>query len=112
MKKLWRAIHSLRVIRSWRAIRSWLALRICLGLCAAAGWWGLLYPELALTPDTVAVSEEDEEGALDALPWKWSFGNSLYLDLLHAAPEQITFRSRLLAGISSFWEAFHGRDRK
>ena len=28
-------------------------LRVAAGLCAALGWWGLLYPELALTPDTV-----------------------------------------------------------
>lgn len=28
-------------------------IRIVTALCAALGWWGLLYPELTLTPDTV-----------------------------------------------------------
>ena len=39
--------------------KKWLGIRVAAGLCAALGWWGLLYPELALTPDTVKVSAQD-----------------------------------------------------
>ncbi len=88
----------------------WFGFRIIIGLCAALGWWGLLYPELTLTPDTVKISVENEEGELSALPLKWSFENNLYLDLLNAESGQISFRSRLLTDISSFWEAFHDSD--
>ena len=35
--------------------KKWTKFRIIAGMCAALGWWGLLYPELALTPDTVKV---------------------------------------------------------
>ena len=62
--------------------KKWLGIRVAAGLCAALGWWGLLYPELALTPDTVKVSVEDEEGTLTELPREWSFDSALYLDLL------------------------------
>ena len=37
-----------------------LGIRITIGLCAALGWWGLLYPELVLTPDTVRVVQDKE----------------------------------------------------
>ncbi len=30
--------------------KKWTKFRIIAGMCAALGWWGLLYPELALTP--------------------------------------------------------------
>ncbi len=85
-------------------------LRVAAGLCAALGWWGLLYPELALTPDTVTAGMEQENGEICSQPLKWSFDCSLFLELLNADPEQITFRSRLFTDISSFWEAFHDRD--
>lgn len=87
-----------------------LKVRIIIGLCAALGWWGLLYPELVLTPDTVKVVAEDEEGELRALPAEWSFGSGLYLDLLKAGRDKITPRSKLFTDISLLWEAFHDRD--
>ena len=90
--------------------KKWLEIRVAIGLCAALGWWGLLYPELALTPDTVRVSAEDSAGEPSDQSPQWSFDSSLYLDLLNADRENITFRSRLLTDISSFWEALHDRD--
>lgn len=88
-----------------------LGLRITAALCAALGWWGLLYPELTLTPDTVKISAEQENEEIDSQPLKWSFDSSLLLDLLNADPDQISFRSRLLTDISSFWEALHDRNK-
>lgn len=91
--------------------KKWLGMRILVGLCAALGWWGLLYPELVLTPDTVKVSVQDEDGNLVPLEQEWSGEGSLYRELLNADGGQIALRSRLLKDISSFWEAFHDRDR-
>lgn len=84
----------------------WLKLRAVITMCAALGWWGLLYPELVLTPDTVKIYEKDEAGTLTLLPSEWCTNRDLYQKLLTAEPEQITFRSKLLTDLSTFWEAF------
>lgn len=84
--------------------------RVIVSLCALLGWWGFLYPELVLTPDTVTVKAEDENGSLSALPDEWNLDSSLYPDLLNAGRDRITFRSRLLTNLNLFWEAFHGRE--
>ena len=90
----------------------WLGIRIGVTICAAAGWWGLLYPQLSLTPDTVCVRfghgdvHEETSG-------EWEFDSSLYRELLCAGPGKITFRSRFLTDLSSLWEAiYHGDDPK
>lgn len=82
-------------------------LRIVISMCAALGWWGMLYPELTLTPDTIKISVEDESGSLKALPPEWDSSGSLYLELLRAGEEKITFRSKLLTSLSSLWEILH-----
>lgn len=85
--------------------KKWLGIRVAIGLCAALGWWGLLYPELALTPDTVKVSGPDEAGEPSAPAW--NFDSSLYLDLLNADRDNITFRSRLLTEIKELFKSFN-----
>lgn len=76
-----------------------LRIHIAAVLCAVLGWWGLLYPELTLTPDTVRViSREGEETQLPE--------GELYLELLKAERGSICYRSRLLTELSAFWEAF------
>lgn len=85
-----------------------LSIRIIIGLCAALGWWGLLYPELVLTPDTVKIVAED--GEEEPAPLEWSFDSRLYQELLKAGRDRLVPRSRLLTDISSFWEAFHDKD--
>ena len=87
--------------------QKWLEIRVAIGLCAALGWWGLLYPELALTPDTVRVSAEDSAGEPSDQSPQWSFDSSLYLDLLNADRENITFRSRLLTEIKELFQSFN-----
>lgn len=90
--------------------KKWLGIRVAAGLCAALGWWGLLYPELALTPDTVKVSTQDNDGTAAAREQEWSFDSTLYLELLNADRDQITIRSRLLTelkGLSELFKGFH-----
>ena len=82
-----------------------MSIRITATLCAALGWWGLLYPELTLTPDTVRIICE-EDGKESFIDREWSFDDSLYLELLGTDRDNIRFRSRLLTELSAFWEAF------
>ena len=88
--------------------KKWSGFRIIVSMCAALGWWGLLYPELALTPDTVKITVENDESNLDALPLEWDYPSKLYLNLLDADEGQIIFRSKLLTNLSIFWETLHG----
>lgn len=73
-------------------------IRIIAATCAALGWWGLLFPGLTLTPDTVRVISEDED--------KEVYPENLYLELLETDRDNIRFRSRLLTELNAFWEAF------
>lgn len=84
--------------------RKWLGIRVAAGLCAALGWWGLLYPELALTPDTVKVSAEDEADGSTVSNQEWSFDSTLYFDLLDTDWDQITIRSRLLTELKGLFQ--------
>ena len=83
-----------------------LGIRITTGICAVLGWWGLLYPQLALTPDTVAIISETEDGSFEEQSLKWDFEGSLYFNLLNAGPDKITFRFKILKDLNSFLEAF------
>ena len=87
-------------------MKKWLGIRITTGICAALGWWGLLYPQLALTPDTVSVISETEDGGFEEQSIKWDFDGSLYLDLLNAGPDKITFRFKFFKDLNSLMEAF------
>lgn len=80
-------------------------IRIAAFLCAALGWWGLLYPELTLTPGTVrTVTEETADGESETVE-EWSYDDDLYLRLLNAGGKNIRFRSKLLTELKAFWEA-------
>lgn len=87
-----------------------IGFQIIISMCAMLGWWGFLYPELVLTPDTLDIKAVDENGGLSALPDDWEPDGSLYLDIVSAGRDKITFRSRLLTNLTLFWEAFHGRE--
>lgn len=81
-------------------------IRILTAMCAALGWWGLFFPGLTLTPDTVRVICEDESGEAVALKEPDALDGGLYLELLGTDRDNIRFRSRLLTGLNAFWEAF------
>lgn len=85
-------------------------IRIAALLCAALGWWGLLYPELTLTPDTVRIVSEETGDGKPATEEAWSYDEELYLQLLNAGGKNIRFRSRLLTELKAFWEA-HSWDK-
>ncbi len=76
-------------------------LRVILSLCALLGWWGMLFPELTLTPDTIRVT--DKTGAV--VETDMLSGNRLYQELLQADPDDITYSFKFIETISSFWEA-------
>lgn len=83
-----------------------IGIRIIAAFCAALGWWGLLYPELTLTPDTVRIICEAEDGSETLSDREWELTDSLYLELLGAERTSIRFRSRLLTELNALWEAF------
>lgn len=85
--------------------KNWLKFRAVLTMCAALGWWGLLYPELTLTPETVVVYELDSKGELTPITYDSLSGRTLYWELLSAENGSITYRSKLLENLSLFWEA-------
>lgn len=80
------------------------ALKAAAFICAVFGWWGFLYPELTLTPDTYRVvsgetAGDEEEGI------RPDWDEDIYRELLKAEKGQIRLKSRLfeqLQGISLF----------
>lgn len=83
-----------------------LGIRIITAMCAALGWWGLLYPELTLTPETVRIIIEDASGQEISLDRNKGLDDSFYLELLEADSGSIRFRSRILTELNAIWEAF------
>lgn len=85
-------------------------IRILAALCSALGWWGFLYPELTLTPDTVKIVYLDESG--DELnTTECTYDSRLYFKILGAEKDRITYRSKLLDDWNAFWEAIHDTEQ-
>jgi len=64
-----------------------IGIRVVCGICAAFCWWGLLYPELTMTPDTYKIyQEEDLEDS----------EKDIYRIFWETDREQIRFKSRFL----------------
>ena len=91
--------------------KKWLGIRMLVGLCAALGWWGLIYPELTMTPDTVVLRLSDDGGIMREQSLEWDFDSSLYRDLLNAGPQKITYRSRFITDFNWLLEAFYNGDK-
>ena len=65
------------------------------------GWWGVIYPELAMLPSTYEIvceeqAEETKTVQKDAEVVEWNSDSQIYWKILEADPEQIHFKSRLL----------------
>jgi len=71
-----------------------IGIRVLCSICAAFCWWGLLYPELTMTPDTYEVYGEKNCYVTDRE--KWDFEKDIYRIFLETDREQIRFKSRLL----------------
>lgn len=83
-------------------------IRIILCICAAFGWWGLLYPELALTSDTYRVVDEDGAVCESGAEGEWSPDGSIYWRLLGTDSSQVRFRSKLLDSLNALAEHRRG----
>ena len=74
-------------------------------ICAALGWWGVLYPELTLMPGTYAIAGEETAGGKAVQKSKevvkWKFNSDIYEKLLEAEAGQIQFKSKLLLMLRS-----------
>lgn len=79
-------------------------IRILICFCAAVGWIGILYPELALTPDTYKIIlEENAENNLKNYAYEDNYHN-VYLDVLSVPREQIRYKSKLLSLFEEYME--------
>lgn len=88
--------------------KKYAGIRIAFTICAALGWWGMLYPELTMTPDTYEIIWEEDMADIaaqteDNLP-EWDFDSDIYRMILEADGSRIRFRSRLLTKADEFWE--------
>ena len=83
--------------------KKWIGLRVAAGMCAALGWWGLFYPELSFTPDTVRVVCEASDGSERDVTGEWCFDSTLLAELLEASGGEIRFRSRLLTELEELF---------
>lgn len=85
-------------------------LRIFICLCAAFGWWGVLYPQLTMTPDTYRVICEGDTVQKEPKVIEWDFDSDIYWSVLNADPGEIRFESKLLQEIKTFVEQRRGID--
>lgn len=67
----------------------------------ALGFWGVLYPELTLTEDTLRIVWEDGK---EQEEWERESATKIYYDLLQAEPKQIKIKSRLLEILAGLLE--------
>ncbi len=82
--------------------------KIC-WIVAACGWWGALYPQLTLTPDTYKLVAEETgieatqvqavettEEELEAVDAQWDFDRDIYEELFDTKEGKVRLRSKLL----------------
>lgn len=75
----------------------WRKLRAVLTLCAALGWWGAWFPELAVWTDAVCVVQEESSASVQTKESVVEYeACEIYNGLLHADREQIKVKSRLI----------------
>ena len=70
----------------------WQGIQVSAVCTACYGWWGVIYPELAMLPSTY----ETKTVQKDAEVVEWNSDSQIYWKILEADPEQIHFKSRLL----------------
>lgn len=72
------------------------------------GWWGLLYPELTMTPSTYRIVNEDGDVLESEEMAEWDFDSEIYWDILETDSSRIRFRSRLLMKYNALQEQGRG----
>jgi len=82
-------------------IKNKINFRLLVWICAALGWWGIIYPEFTLTSDTCRIVDKDGNYVeMDAC----LSGIELYEDILQAGRDNIRPRSRILSAIMELSE--------
>ncbi len=79
-------------------------IRVVFSVCAALGWWGVLYPELTMTPDTYEVVWEEDAVQSEQNVLEWDSGMDVYHMVLEADGSRIHFKSRLLTEMENLVE--------
>lgn len=87
--------------RYWKLIKNKFNLGLFMWICAAFGWWGIIYPEFALTSETCRLVDEsgryvEADAGYDRI--------DLYGDILQAGSDHIRPRSKLLSAVMSLSE--------
>lgn len=94
-----------------RKKKVWIPVRVFATACAVLGWWGILYPELTMTPDTYRIVCEDDvsgEECVQEAGMGWNLNGDIYGTVLGAKRSQKRFRSRLLMNVSAWYEQERG----
>jgi len=81
-------------------------LRMVCTICVALGWWGMLYPDFTMTPDTYQVVWEENAVQQEESMVEWDAEEEIYTMVLRAESGQIRFRSKLLSGIENILRYF------
>lgn len=76
-------------------------IRAVVGICAAMGWWGFLYPELTMTADTYEIVRVEEVADAEDHMIEWDSDEDIYKMILEAEEGQIRYRSRFLMQLES-----------
>lgn len=86
-------------------MRKWKNFRAVLMICAALGWWGIWFPELAVWADAVCVVTQDSaQGSVQQgeKVVECDTAQEICDGLLHADKEQIQLRSRLFTLLEQY----------
>ena len=78
-------------------------IRIVTCICCAIGWWGLIFPEIAMNADTYNIVNEDGT-ALSEEELSEFEDSEILLEILNANKGQIRFRSKLLHTASEYFQ--------
>ncbi len=82
-------------------MKKWMNLRMACGIAAAFGWWGLLYPELTMSPDTYEIICDEMPVQTTGEVVEWEFDSDVYWMVLNAERDQVRLRSKLLTDIEA-----------
>lgn len=81
--------------------RKWAGMRIVITICAAISWWGILYPELTMTPDTYKIVQEGEAVQSDENMIEWDSDSNMYQTILKTDGSRIRFKSKLFTQLEA-----------
>lgn len=87
--------------------KGWISIyigQLALLAVLSAGWWGILYPNIAMTEETFQAVSEDGQGD-DTVS-----GTESFFAMLEAEPGEVIIKSRAADAISK-WSAERGEKR-